>query len=316
MNLRPLDPSLAFGGTEDDPRLGSRLVPAGERAPVVLLGCADDTGVRNGAGRGGSALGPTEIRRWLYRQSTGLAGELAGLRLADMGDVLPSESIEETHREIESAVAGAARDGAIVIFLGGGSDLSYGSQSGLFEGLKGKGAVLNVDARMDARPLKDGRIITSGTPFRRLIERWGDRLTTVVELGIQPHHVSAVHAAYLKSKRARIATLEELRQAPGPVERFKRELGAAFGTVDFAGVTLDLAVAAAAFAPGVSTPSPDGLSAEEVAKFADWAGRNVKVRLLDVVEVAPPHDENGRTARLAALCVWRFLAGLATRPQR
>jgi hypothetical protein len=37
------------------------------------------------------------------------------------------------------------------------------------------------------------------------------------------------------------------------------------------------------------------------------------VRALDVLDSFSETDENGRTARLAAAIVWKFLAALATR---
>ena len=54
----------------------------------------------------------------------------------------------------------------------------------------------------------------------------------------------------------------------------------------------------------------------DVADLLDvmgFAGRHPRVRLVDVMELCPPHDEGGKTARLAALGIWHFLAGLARR---
>jgi formimidoylglutamase len=310
MALRPVDPTLLVRGTNDDPRLGRCAFADAAQADVIIIGCADDTGVANGGGRVGAAEGPTEIRRWLYRQTTGLSGELASLQITDLGDVLPGESIEATHQELETTIARIAKSGTVIVFLGGGHDLSYASQAGLFAARPGRGGIVSVSSRLNAAP---SGTITSSTPFRRLYERCGARLASFVAVGAQPQHIAKSHADYVRSKYGRVTTLEELRQAPGVVERMKRELGATAGNVDFAAVSLDLGVASAAFAPGVSAPPADGLNAEELTRFCDWAGRNPRVTLLEVVEVAPPYDENGKTARLAALCIWRFFAGIAAR---
>jgi formiminoglutamase/guanidinobutyrase len=48
--------------------------------------------------------------------------------------------------------------------------------------------------------------------------------------------------------------------------------------------------------------------------LARAAGRHPAVRHFDVMELCPVHDEGDRTARLAALLVLAFLAGLAERP--
>jgi formiminoglutamase len=313
MALKPVDPALLALGTDDDPRLGRRVVPVGTAATVALLGCADDTGIANSGGRVGAALGPSEIRRWLYKQTTGMAGELERIAIVDHGDVLPGATLEETHAEVERVVGELSRAGHVVVFLGGGHDLAYASQAGVFEAQRGRGAIANLDTHLDVRPLKNGTIVTSGTPFRRVLERFGERVGSFLELGIQPQHNARAHLAWVKEKRGQVVTLEELRTAPGAGERMKRAFAAALGTADFATVSLDLDVAPAGIAPGTSAPPADGLSAEELARFCENAGKQAKTKLLDVMELSPPHDENGKTARLAALCVWRFLAGVAAR---
>lgn len=313
MSLRPVDPALLVQGADEDPRLGRRVQPDVDRADVILLGCADDTGVANSGGRTGAALGPTEIRRWLYKQTTGMAGELERIEITDLGDVMPGATIEETHAEVERVVSMAAKTGATIVFLGGGHDLAYPSQSGVLSSRPGRAAVINVDAHLDVRPLKDGRAITSGTPFRRVLDRWGDRIASFLELATQPQHNAKAHAEYVKQKRGRIAPLEELRTSPGVIERMKREFLAVSASTDFTTVSIDLDVVRASDAPGVSAPPADGLSADELARFCDVIGRSPKVQLLDLMEHAPQYDENAKTARLAALCLWRFLAGVAAR---
>jgi formimidoylglutamase len=310
--LRPVDPSLLVRGPDDDPRLGRNVVPADGAALVAIVGCADDTGVANSGGRTGAALGPTVIRRWLYKQTTGMNGALEGLAIADVGDVLPHGSIEETHAAVERVVAEQVRGGRVVIFLGGGHDLAYASHAGLFASRPGRGAVVNLDTHLDVRPLKDGHVVTSGTPFRRVIERFGARVSYLA-MGVQPQHNARAHAEWVRQHNGRHVTLGELREAPGIDVRLDREYAHAAAGVDFATLSVDLDVAPAAIAPGTSAPPADGVGPTSLARLCGLAGRHEKTALMDLVELAPPHDENGKTARLAALCAWEFLAGVARR---
>lgn len=311
MPLRPVDSALLHRGHTNDPRLGALVVDPDVDFDVVLLGGADDTGVSNSGGRAGAALGPTEIRRWLYLLTPGLDGALAGLRIADLGDVTPGASLADTHGELERTIAEVAAR-APVVFLGGGHDLAFASHSGVLSVHPGPAALLNIDAHLDVRALRDGAV-TSGTPFRRLLERWGGRIASFVELGLQPQHNASEHADWARDQGARLVSLDELRAPPGAAERLKRELAAAAASAEHVLLSLDLDAFAAAVAPGVSAPPADGFWPEEVLPLLEAAGRSPRVRLLDVMELSPPHDENGRTARLAALCVWRFLRGLAQR---
>jgi formimidoylglutamase len=306
--LRARDPGVSYSGTADDPRLGERILQAPASGGVAFLGYADDRAVVNGRGRGGAAAGPTEARRFLYRLTPGDRGELDGLAIFDLGDAAdPAASIEELHAAIEEAALQALRADACVVLLGGGHDGAYASHSALLRALSGRIGAVNVDAHLDVRPLREGKI-TSGTPFRRLAERWGSRYG-LIELAVQPQHNARAHRAFCEERGFPIVTLAQAREI-GVAEAFARALrqeGEALA------VSLDLDAVQAASAPGVSAPCPDGLSPADLLACARLAGRDARVRVLDVMELSPPHDVDGRTARLAAAALWNFLAGVAER---
>jgi formimidoylglutamase len=309
--LQPSDPSLLYAGSADDPRLGNRIeagVPA--RRGIALLGFADDRAVVNGRGRPGAALGPAEIRRFLSRLTPGDRGDLDGVEIRDLGDAAPSGSIEETHALVEEAALEALRAGACVVLLGGGHDGAFASHSALLRAVPGRVGAVNVDAHLDVRPLRDGKI-TSGTPFRRLAERWGDRYG-LVEFGIQPQHNALAHREFCEEHAFPIVTLAEAREQE-VARAFERALAQ---KAQILAVSLDLDSVEAASAPGVSAPCPDGFTAAELFACARTAGEHPAVRVLDVMELSPPLDQDSRTARLAAMAIWSFLAGYATRLSR
>jgi formiminoglutamase len=76
-------------------------------------------------------------------------------------------------------------------------------------------------------------------------------------------------------------------------------------------VSFDLDAVVEAEAPGVSAPNAAGLSSELWLAAAHAAGRSPSVTSADVVEENPAFDQDGRTARLAALTVWWLLRGRA-----
>ena len=98
--LKPANPALFYRGTDEDPRLGDRILPvaspndlrpppsAGRQSVVVFLGHADDRGVVNGRGRAGAAQGPSELRRYLSRLTPGDRGQLDAIALRDLGNAL------------------------------------------------------------------------------------------------------------------------------------------------------------------------------------------------------------------------------------
>jgi len=79
-------------------------------------------------------------------------------------------------------------------------------------------------------------------------------------------------------------------------------------------VDLDLDVCDRAVAPGCPASLPGGLSGLEVMQAAFLAGHDARVRAVDITEVDATNDTaDGRTVRLAAVCVLEAAAGLALR---
>ena len=300
------DVTLFFARSDaGDPRLGERVgrEPADYAgAAVALIGCPQDEGVRRNGGRPGAAPGPAEIRRSLYRLTP---PGLEPLKLFDAGDIVAKASLEETHAALEAAVAALLAAGKRVIVLGGGNDISYPDCAAL---VRHAGEVLafNVDAHLDVRPDMPRN---SGTPYRQLLEEGVLKGPRFVELGSQPFCTAAGHAAYLAGKKARVVPLASLR-AKGLARVVRRALREAQGAkAVFWGFDLD--VVNASEAPGVSAPNPLGLTGAELCELAALAGAESRTRVVELSELNPAFDVDGRTARLAAAAIWHYLAALA-----
>ena len=284
----------------EDPRLGQVVLRApGDyaAADVVLLGCPQDEGVRRNGGRTGAAAGPDAIRERLYRLVV-----IEGLRLFDLGNTIIQPTLEATHDAQRALVAALVRDGKTVISLGGGNDIAYPDCAGLTDGCGGPVLAFNVDAHFDVRPDQPRN---SGTPYRMLLDEGILTGEHFWELGHQPQAVAAAHRRYLDAQRANVRALDAWRAA-GIIESLTAILAADASPAIFWG--LDLDAVRAADAPGVSAPSPLGLSAADLCALAALAGREPRSRVLELSELNPAFDLDGRTARLAALAVWSFLA--------
>lgn len=309
-NLAPVPPK----GTADEMKLGSKVHTSDDSpAHLVVVGCPDDLGVRHSMyGRPGASEGPPAIRHWLYRMGIGPASEMMKVTLRDFGDVLPGKDLEESHERVEKAVELCSGKSSMVI-LGGSGDFSYGSISGLLASNPGRVAILSIDAHLDCSPLRNGTLITHETAFRRLQERWDERIERLVALGVQEQNLSASHLRWAKDRGLRHRSLSELRNGKGVEANLLQELEDAATAADQIVLSLDLDAFAAAYAPGVSNPSADGFSPTDLLGFLETAGENPKVRMLEVMELSPEHDLDERTARLAALAIWRFVYGATRR---
>jgi arginase family enzyme len=265
----------------------------------------DDLGVRLNGGRPGAAEGPTAFRAALARYGVAEPAGFAWPGFFDAGDVVPAEgdseaSLHETHRRVTEAAAAIHDAGLFPIAIGGGHDLTYPFV---------RAAVVHVrrqrpqatfggvyfDAHLDVRESAG-----SGMPFRRLMEDC--RVGPLNCVGASALVNSGEHAAYFESKGGAING-KPLKAGAAPPPR-----------TDAGFVSLDMDAFDQAYAPGVSAMNPAGLTPLQVSGALAQLGASREIVCFDVMELSPPHDEQGRTARLAAHMVLSFLAGFARRP--
>ncbi|HYT87823.1 MAG TPA: formimidoylglutamase [Gemmataceae bacterium] len=304
----------------DDPRLGEVIeFWRGDAAALVagrpvLVGFPQDEGVRRNHGRVGAAAGPRDIRHALWRLTPYDGAhdvDLAALAPLDAGNVRIQGSLEETQTALGEVVGGILEAGAIPVVLGGGHETAYGHFLGYLVAARPVG-IINIDAHLDVRPFPEGHG-HSGSPFRQALEHPGQPLPgeRYVCLGAEPSAVSRAHVTYLRERGGVVRWAAEVRSDLSRHFRAECERLAGAGCQVY--VTIDADVVAAAEVPGVSAPNALGLSGVAVAECAYLAGLSPAVSSLDVVEVNPRHDQDGRSVRWAALVVWQFLAGLAAR---
>jgi formiminoglutamase len=315
--VRPLDEAPRRA---DDPRLvevfefwrGGTVPALAGRA--VLLGFPQDEGVSRNRGRFGAAAAPDEIRRWLYRLvpwDSETETDLARCAPLDLGNVRMVGSLEETQQALGEVIGAILEAGGIPVVLGGGHETAYGHYLG-YAALRRSVGIINVDAHLDVRPCPDGRG-HSGSSFRQALEhpRWPLPGEHYVCLGAQPHAISREHLRYARDRGCVIHWCDDVRADLRPAFQVEAERLAESQRSVY--VSIDADVVQAADVPGVSAPNATGLAGQLVASCARAAGLLPQVTSLDLVEVNPRFDQDGQSARWAAIVVWNFLMGVAER---
>jgi formiminoglutamase len=294
----------------DDPRFGHLLGQAIDdplEADVVLIGFASDEGVRINGGRPGAAQAPDAIRRALYGMTPDARYHDAFVetlrRTLDLGDLVLEERLEENQEALGDALAPHLKRGAVPIILGGGHETAFGHFLG-HVAAEQPVSILNWDAHADVRPLKDGRA-HSGSPFRQALEHPSGRCQGYTVAGLRPNSTAKAHTDHVRDHGGEIVWSPDV--TVDTADRLYAEMAMPHM------VTFDLDAVDHAAAPGVSAPAVDGLSPRHWLRAAERAGRTPEVTSIDLVELNPTVDVDGRTARLAALTVWHMLRGLATR---
>ncbi|WP_435346550.1 formimidoylglutamase [Haloarchaeobius sp. HRN-SO-5] len=266
---------------------------------AVLVGEPYDGAV---IGRTGAADGPTAIRESLAGVKTHHfdAGPVRGV--GDLGDVaLPAAGgVEAVQDAVAETTAAVHATDALPVFLGGDNSLTVPNVRPLLDA--GSVGVLNFDAHLDCREVPDDGP-TSGTPYRQLFEAGLDAYACV---GARHFETSSAYDDFVRERGAEVRVAEEV--GDDPVATVDGALES-LGDVDRVYVSVDVDVLDAAFAPGVSAPTPGGITTRECYRMLRVAASDDRVAGFEVVETAPSLDRDGTTVDAAARAVAHFLAG-------
>jgi len=284
------------------PRAGRWPVPGDEPMDAVLLGAP---AWQSSLSPTGAHATPAAIRAALARFSPALLGPPpvdlgAALRIADAGDVAEPDG-QTGQARLRDRVAGLASRAQLLIALGGDNSITYPVAQGARAG-----GLITIDAHLD---LRDG--VSNGSPVRRLVEDGLDP-RRIVQLGIADFANSAAYARRAIDLGITVLTLDQVRSGDlSAVAAQALRIAGATGRVH---LDIDVDVCDRAVAPGCPASVPGGLQAWELRRLVRALSTDARVVSADIVEVDATADApDGRTVRLAALCVLELLAGLHAR---
>ena len=228
-----------------------------------------------------------------------------------------------THRGLFEAVAGSGVEGSGAASSGSGAD---GDATPAPAGERGPIAVVNLDAHFDLRAADRP---TSGTPFLQIARLHGadgpaadapiPDSTPAAKQGAagsaaadQPESHDFDYTVLGISEPNNTRVLFETAEALGVHTVLDDELAEmtpqqagelvakAVADADHVHLSIDLDGLPASVAPGVSAPAAVGVSLAHYRAMARAAAASGKLRLVDVAELNPEFDVDGRTAKGAA----------------
>jgi formiminoglutamase len=248
--------------------------------------------VRRNQGRPGAADAPDAIRAAL--------GPLAwhlGRSVSDAGDIVAGSAMEDGQERAGRAVSALLDAGVLPVVLGGGHETAFASYLGIagsavLSGLRW--GVLNLDAHFD---LRDEPVPSSGTPFLQMAraEAAAGRGFHYAVLGIsEPNNTAAL---FDTARRLGVDYLPDEDCSAGRAEKFVADF---LADLDAVYLTIDLDVLPSSVAPGVSAPAAFGVPLDVITAVCRQLAASGKLRHLDVAELNPALDSDGRTAKVAA----------------
>lgn len=301
---------FVWAGREDpeDGKLATRfhhaIAKGGTRA---LLGFACDAGVIRNKGRGGADKGPEAIRKALCNQSIPLNME----SVTDLGDIYVADNaLEAGQTHLSITLDKALKHFRRIVVLGGGHETAFGSYSGLKLHYPGKKvAIINLDAHLDLRAMgKAGA--SSGTPFFQMRELDPLRFDYLC-IGVADE--SNTQALFQRALEWDVGVVPDtaLMADPSAADKAIKDI---IGRNDLVYLTVDLDVMPHYQMPGVSAPAARGVTFEIIEHLIETVletakAQNKPLPLVDFVELSPPYDAGGMSAKTAAVLTRKVLLG-------
>lgn len=270
---------------------------------VVLLGICSDIGVKRNLGRAGAERGPDAIRAALVNQAWHLP-----VACYDAGDLFcVDDDLEGLQREQAAWVEKLLDLGHFPLILGGGHEIAFGSYLGLrahldrYENREVIG-IVNFDAHFD---LRRSEMATSGTSFLQISDNCGKQCVSFRYFCLGVSEVANTVSLFHRAESLGTEWLLDEQLTAWNIKEAESRLRQFLEPCHHIHLSLDLDVLPACVAPGVSAPSPRGVSleiVEQLLSFIKFEFGN-KLKLAEIAECNPEHDIGGRTAKVAArLC--------------
>jgi len=258
---------------------------------VGLIGFCCDEGVRRNNGSVGAKAAPLALRKQL--SSLPWRNHVLTNSLVDFGDVIcEGHELEKAQQELGEKVSDILTNGKAIV-LGGGHETLYGQYLGVRKaaGPNASIGLLNIDAHFDMRAYDNQT--SSGTMFKQILDE--DPNGHYFVCGIQQYGNTTALFNTADNYKVQYFLDEQL---DGP--KFKEDLNDFMDAHDVLLVTLCMDVLNAAEAPGVSAPSPFGLTAIKVRDILRQMASHKNTVSFSICEVNPSLDINNQTTKLGA----------------
>jgi agmatinase len=300
------DAGMTFAGLRTF--LGMPYQPALAGIDIALIGVPTDIGVTN---RGGARFGPMAIR-----QISSLVGgplhHISGIVpqdlcwIADCGDVAIEHvyDLEAAIQEIRAFYDRVKDANVIPISAGGDHSISFPILQAL--GRDEPLGLVHIDAHCDTCGALGGSKFHHGGPFRNAALAGVLDPERTIQIGIRGRAEPYWDFSYKSGMT--VLHAEEFREIgiKRVIDKVLKVIGdkPTYISIDVDGID-------PAYTPGTGTPETGGLRPDEVQEIVR-ALRGRKLVGADVVEVAPPYDNEGQTTALvAATMMWEMLCVIA-----
>jgi arginase family enzyme len=294
------DEVLAHNELLSEQTLGKKLkihskqqgIPDLDDVKMAILGVLE---TRNDVDYMGEDIHFNKIRRPLYSLFPGNWHT----NIADLGDILQGESVEDTYFALRTTLAVLLEKKIIPIVLGGSQDLTY-SNYRAYDNIVPMVNIVNIDCNFD---LGDSSLpIKNNSYLGKIILEQPYNLFNYSTIGYQTYFNSQEEIDLMDNLYFEAYRLGEVSNNITIVEPVMRDAHI---------VSLDLKSVKASEVSSKQSHSPNGLDGKNVCAISRYAGISNKVSSFGIYEYKP--SNNDVTAMLIAQIIWYFIEGVNCR---
>ena len=288
---------------------------------VAIMGASVDLSL----GTRGTAWGPQAVRTgestygWgevlpLAHPSVGDIDFMHVLKVVDYGDAAvdplsPERSVLSIHRLVKEIAA----MGVVPVIVGGDHSLMYPDVVAVTD-VHGKGSVgvIHFDAHFDGVPQMFGHYLSHGAPVRRLIDEGHVNGRNFVQIGLNSGKPGSADMDWMRRNEIRYHFIAEFDKKGWP-EVLRLALAEALDGPKKIFISIDTDVLDPAWAPGMGTPEPGGMSIRELFPMLRAVAVQNEVVGVELVELNPVVDQTYRSKLVATRMLREVLTGIAMR---
>jgi arginase family enzyme len=291
--LRPIDKEiLDFTNSLTSQNLGSKMTlhtqadfPDIKKIKIALIGVLENRGSNKSANN----VELNNIRKELYSLFPG-NWETS---IADLGDLEPGNSIEDTYFALKNIISALIKNKVIPIVIGGSQDLTYPMYRA-YDNLEQMVNLVAIDNKFDFG--KENQIISTKSYLTKIILEEPNNLFNYSNVGYQTYYNSQEEIDLVEKlffDAYRLGDISSNISISEPI----------FRDADL--VSLDLTSVKSSESGNFNIFTPNGFSGKEICALSRYAGISDKVTSFGIFN----HENSNQESTLIAQIIWYFIEG-------
>jgi arginase family enzyme len=291
--LRPIDDEiLHYINGLTSQQLGSKIVlhtneqfPDLNKIKIAIIGVFENRGDKNAI----SDIDLIPVRKELY----GLFPGNWDASIADLGDVLAGNSIEDTYFAVKKVVASLIKKKIIPIVIGGSQDLTYALYRA-YDDLEQMVNMVSIDNKFDFG--KESEEVSASSYLTKIIIDEPNNLFNYCNIGYQTYYNSQEEIDLIEKlffDGYRLGEISNNISLSEPV----------FRDADL--VSIDLSAVKSSDSGNFISFTPNGFNGKEICSLSRYAGISDKVSLFGIFN----HNNSVQESPIIAQIIWYFIEG-------